>query len=719
MPKADKIAISRAEPLQSELSRWAGYAVGIRDSVMGLPPIPAILWIGGLALLLIVTVLRIGRSMQMVRVAKLAPPSVVNMVASASEQLELRRAPLTLMTDRAVSPMLWCGRHVYLILPRQLWEQLDEAGRQAVVYHELAHLRRRDHWVCWAELIVGWLYWWNPVVWFVRQRLREEADLCCDAWVTALLPTDRRAYAQALLDTRKYTSVTQPAVPSVGLGVTTKRAKRFARRLTMVMTEHVRPRLSMRGLTLACALAVGGFIVTPLWACPPSEKGPKSEKVNLGADVRAPKASKARRRAQATQPESDETTFGQFMQGRDRGELQKRLHELERQLERMNKEVHERVRKGIEGRRAPRADARRDRAPHAAGPHPFALAAPPSVPQPPAPPSRIAFAPSGNGDACCEKVVTRSYKLSEGKLAALTDLMRRDDVPILMRPGDDGIEVIGNQAQHMIFGAFVKMIDGKDQTKSYELSEGKLSALTELMSRADVPIIIERGDDSITVHGTDLEQAIFGAFVKMISGATKVTQAIEVGPGADASARRWADVAKLYEREATQAYRPGAKQWAEAAAQLRVESGKAYRDNIKQWAQMAEQFKGQAGQAQAKQLEQVLRSVERQIARTVDRAARMADNSVRIEELVEALTAKAEVIAVEASELDSEEFQRELNRKIEQIMERVQQMLKKAEVIENEAEAAEDQADALQDHADELREVIEAIVDTEVASRGR
>jgi len=74
MPKADKIAVSRAEPLQSELSRWAGYAVGIRDSVMGLPPIPAILWIGGLALLLIVTVLRIGRSMQMVRVAKLAPP---------------------------------------------------------------------------------------------------------------------------------------------------------------------------------------------------------------------------------------------------------------------------------------------------------------------------------------------------------------------------------------------------------------------------------------------------------------------------------------------------------------------------------------------------------------------------------------------------------------------------------------------------------------------
>lgn len=482
----------------------------------------------------------------------------------------------------------------------------------------------------------------------------------------------------------------------------------------------------MRGLALACALAVGGFIVTPLWACPPSEKGPKDLKpVKLRA-VQAPKAPKAPRRSQATQPESDETTFEQFMRGRDGGDLQKRLHELERQLERMNKEINERVRKSLQGRRAPRADARRGGVPYATAP---LLAAPPSRPQPPAPPappSRSAFAQAlqsagiaAAGDACCEKVVTKSYKLSEGKLEALTDLMRRDDVPILMRPGDGSIEVYGNQAQHMIFGAFVKMIDGKDQVKSYELSEGKLGALTELMSRADVPIIIEPGDDSITVHGNDLEQAIFGAFVKMISEATKVSQAIEVAPSANASARRWADVAKQYEQEASQAYRQGMTQWAEAAERLKGQAGQAQHESLKQWAAMVEQFKGQAGQAHAKQLEQVLRSVEKQIAQTTEQASRMAGESLRIEELVEALTEKAEAIAEEASELDSEEFQRELNRKIEQIMRRVQQMLEKAEVIEDEADAAEDEADALQDHADELREVIEAIVETEVASRRR
>ena len=40
-------------------------------------------------------------------------------------------------------------------MPRGLWEQLDEVGRRAVVLHELAHLKRCDHVVCWLAGIVG------------------------------------------------------------------------------------------------------------------------------------------------------------------------------------------------------------------------------------------------------------------------------------------------------------------------------------------------------------------------------------------------------------------------------------------------------------------------------------------------------------------------------------------------------------------------------------
>jgi hypothetical protein len=360
--------------------------------------------------------------------------------------------------------------------------------------------------------------------------------------------------------------------------------------------------------------------------------------------------------------------------------------------------------------KVPSADVRVIWVPDVKRPRGLVLAAPPSPPAITAAPlvaplARLRLAEvlqsaaiAGSGDACCEKVVTKTYKLSKGKLDAMTELMRRDDVPIVIRPGDDSIEVYGNQAQHMIFGAFVKMIDGEDRVESYQLSEGKLGALTELMARDDVPIIIEPGDDSITVHGNDLEQAIFKAFVNMISETKKVSQATEPSePGAAPSYRNWAQLAEQYEKLATE----------------------AYRDSVKKWAELAEQYEGQAGKKYTKQLAAMLEAVEGQVSEVTEQAARMAAQALRVEEWAAALSEKAEQIEEEASELEDDDDRGQLLRKIEQIMRQVEAMLKKAAAIEEETDAAEDQADALRDHADEIREMIENLHETEVASQGR
>src|SRR5204863_2564680 len=135
-----------------------------------------------------------------------APAAVQGLVADAARTLGLRRTPETLMVRQRISPMIWCGRRVRLILPSELWEELDDIDQRAVIHHVLAHLKRCDHWVCWVELIATAMYWWHPLVWLVRRRLREEAELCCDAWVTMIMPRSRRAYAQALLETRRFSS---------------------------------------------------------------------------------------------------------------------------------------------------------------------------------------------------------------------------------------------------------------------------------------------------------------------------------------------------------------------------------------------------------------------------------------------------------------------------------------------------------------------------------
>ena len=129
------------------------------------------------------------------------------------------------------------------------------------------------------------LYWWNPLVWWVRRRLHLEAEFSCDAWVTWLLPRDRRAYAQALLMTKQFVGQNRSSMPAVGIGVTTGRAERFGRRITMVMTQQKRPRLSVSGITLALVLATVGWIAVPARSSPPAaDQGKDASSVKAGCD---------------------------------------------------------------------------------------------------------------------------------------------------------------------------------------------------------------------------------------------------------------------------------------------------------------------------------------------------------------------------------------------------------------------------------------------------
>ena len=104
-------------------------------------------------------------------------------------RLGLRRPPTACLVPGDVPPMLWAvGRRARLLVPARLWATLGDDERTALLLHELAHLKRRDHWVRWLELVVAGLYWWHPAVWWLRRALREAEEQCCDAWVVWAMP---------------------------------------------------------------------------------------------------------------------------------------------------------------------------------------------------------------------------------------------------------------------------------------------------------------------------------------------------------------------------------------------------------------------------------------------------------------------------------------------------------------------------------------------------
>ncbi|HXV75301.1 MAG TPA: M56 family metallopeptidase, partial [Candidatus Polarisedimenticolaceae bacterium] len=133
----------------------------------------------------------------------------------------------------------------------------------ALLAHELAHLLRRDHWVRYVELSATALFWWHPVAWWARARLRRAEESCCDQIVLRTF-ADPRAYARALIETVEYLVDTGRPVPALASGV--GEARQMEERLTMIMNERPpsRPSRTVRLVLAVVALAL--LLVFPTWS---------------------------------------------------------------------------------------------------------------------------------------------------------------------------------------------------------------------------------------------------------------------------------------------------------------------------------------------------------------------------------------------------------------------------------------------------------------------
>ena len=67
-----------------------------------------------------------------------------------------------------------------ILLPASTLTGLSPRQIEAILAHELAHLRRHDYLVNLMQSVIETLLFYHPAVWWVSRRVREERELCCD-----------------------------------------------------------------------------------------------------------------------------------------------------------------------------------------------------------------------------------------------------------------------------------------------------------------------------------------------------------------------------------------------------------------------------------------------------------------------------------------------------------------------------------------------------------
>ncbi len=87
------------------------------------------------------------------------------------------------ITTRKISPMVIGLFKPMVIIPVAAISGLSASQIEAVIFHELAHIRRFDHFLIILQAIAEQVLFFNPTAWFLLREINRERENCCDDFV--------------------------------------------------------------------------------------------------------------------------------------------------------------------------------------------------------------------------------------------------------------------------------------------------------------------------------------------------------------------------------------------------------------------------------------------------------------------------------------------------------------------------------------------------------
>ena len=140
--------------------------------------------------------------------------------------------------------------------------------------HERAHIDRMD--ARWNALVLAaqCLCWFNPLVHLAARAMRFDQELACDATVMTRLPTERRRYAEALLNSQH-----GAAASPLGCDWSSTGARLMMTRLTTLLRRPPKEeRCELGDLLLACLWSA---VLITAWSAQPPDRRAREAHTNV------------------------------------------------------------------------------------------------------------------------------------------------------------------------------------------------------------------------------------------------------------------------------------------------------------------------------------------------------------------------------------------------------------------------------------------------------
>jgi TonB family protein len=208
------------------------------------------LWCAGVAILLV----RLAAGLLLASRMKSAttqpaPEDLLRTLRRLARRIGVSR-PVQLLNSAIVQvPTVIGWLRPVVLIPFGCLAGLSPLQIEAILAHELAHIRRHDYLISVLQSTIEALLFYHPAVWWVSQNIRREREHCCDD-LAVQLTGDPLTYARALslLEERRAT------LPTIALAINggnlTMRIKR------LLQSHDTQPTTQLTALTLLAVVLI-------------------------------------------------------------------------------------------------------------------------------------------------------------------------------------------------------------------------------------------------------------------------------------------------------------------------------------------------------------------------------------------------------------------------------------------------------------------------------
>lgn len=153
-------------------------------------------------------------------------------VNELSAKLGITQSIKLLQSGIAKVPMVAGHLKPIILIPLGMLNGLTTTEVEAILCHELAHVKRRDYLINILQSLIEIIFFFNPAVLWVSRLIKEERENCCDDLALSCT-SNKKEYIKALISCQEF----QFNVPEYAMGIKGKRSQLLERVSRMVFNQ--------------------------------------------------------------------------------------------------------------------------------------------------------------------------------------------------------------------------------------------------------------------------------------------------------------------------------------------------------------------------------------------------------------------------------------------------------------------------------------------------